>query len=112
MKRPTLVAVLVACLLVSGCATHQPLLPPGQDPDELVATIARRGQGPDPRELPTPQNDPEPSRLRDYLQTAGMVIGVCVALPFIVIFAALSAADHGLADSAGLPWSKDYVQFR
>ena len=55
MKRPVLLAALVAHLFVTGCTgapKQSPLLGPNDDPDELAAAIIRRGHGEVPRLRP------------------------------------------------------------
>src|SRR5581483_12381170 len=45
MRRSPIVAILMAALLVSGCASQPAILiPPGVDRNELMEAIARSGQ--------------------------------------------------------------------
>jgi hypothetical protein len=105
MQRPVLVAILVVSLLVSGCITQKPMLPAG-DPQELVTTIAKRGQGQGEQEPVQPDPWPESSVLGDCIRVGAIAALVCIALPVIVVFA---AANHANSDSFSFPWSKDYV---
>jgi hypothetical protein len=93
-------AVAIACiisLVLSSCASRQTeYLPPGTDPNQLLADVARRGQEM-PHEAPPPP--PEPTRADRALNTTGEVVlvaavigGVClVAVPIIL----LCAKGHG-----------------
>ena len=52
MRRVPLVAMVAAHLLITGCSTPTVVIPPGEDPNVLVAQIAERGQ--DSRSLTGP----------------------------------------------------------
>src|SRR5947209_14492460 len=78
VSRPAVVAALVASLCVPGCHS-QPMLPAGEDREELVATIARRGQG-------DATGEPDPSALGyafapdRCLESCGSAVLVCAGL--------------------------------
>jgi hypothetical protein len=68
----TVVSLVSFALLFSGCATEKKLiLPPGQNQDELVSTIAKEGRGDVPPNL---EPDPDPG-------LAGAVARACVLAP-------------------------------
>src|ERR1700730_12757102 len=56
MKRPVVVSALAAAQFVSGCAAQQTWLVPGDDPDKLVAAIAKQGQSHAPSEAAPPDS--------------------------------------------------------
>jgi hypothetical protein len=82
MDRPLVMGIIVATLLVSGCAT-QPVafVPPGVDRDELLGTIAKNGQGGGVVEPVAPS---KPDRLTTILvggaEVTGKVAVICLAL--------------------------------
>jgi hypothetical protein len=53
MKR----TLVLLALLLSGCATEQPVLLPGQNTDELASVIAKEGRGESPPSV-APQAEP------------------------------------------------------
>jgi hypothetical protein len=67
MNRPIIVAALLAGLLGSGCANPQTFLRPGEDPQEVAATIDRRARG---ESGPEPDSPEEVKFRGDYLTTA------------------------------------------
>src|SRR5437868_2910430 len=95
MQRPILVAVLAATQLVYGCAGHPCVLPAGQDPDELVAAIAERGQGGPGVDGAVEPDFPEASVASTCVKTAGKVCATGVALSLVLVLAAAWAAARG-----------------
>jgi hypothetical protein len=89
MIRAIQVAALGVGLLMSGCAT-QPMLPPGQDPEELVATIVQRRQEPHPAEPESP-----PSTFTDNcIRTAMYTPGYALLVPLAILCLAYRGSPH------------------
>jgi hypothetical protein len=51
VQRLVLLAMVASVLQACGCANRQTLLQPADNPDEVIATIAKRGQGAEPTEI-------------------------------------------------------------
>ena len=51
MERFCLLILFAAVVSACGCAGRKPLLRPGDNPDEITATIARNGRSPDPASI-------------------------------------------------------------
>jgi predicted small secreted protein len=81
MKR-TLAAVLSAALLVSGCATSQSVIPPGEDPQQLVETINRRAQTTGPMVADPPET---PSFAGRLIVTSAKVGATCLLVSFVLL---------------------------
>jgi hypothetical protein len=84
MKCPTLVGVLTATLLLSGCAHQQDVVPPGEDRDAYVATIITQIETgkPSTEAAPPPEPEHDWSFIVTCLQAtavAGLVIVALVA---------------------------------
>jgi hypothetical protein len=81
MSRLVPIVLLIPGLLVSGCAQHEPLFPPGQSHEEVVAAIEQRGEG----VSPSAEREPKVADHR-FLAVAGEVLEdallVAVALCF------------------------------
>jgi hypothetical protein len=87
MKRPLVVAVLTAALLVHGCAPQRPLLAPGEDPGQVVEVITRRGQGEAPPPAPAQPveaEEPGPSVLGKCLATGTKVCASCLVVSLML----------------------------
>jgi hypothetical protein len=78
MNRPIIVAALLAGLLGSGCANPQTFLRPGEDPQEVAATIDRRARGEDP---PEPESLKEGRFRADYLTTGLLMLAPLLVSP-------------------------------
>jgi hypothetical protein len=99
MMRPLLVAVLSMALLACGCASRPALLPPGEDPNQLVESIAQKGRGEAPVE-------PDPTGsflLADCLKTGAKVSETCLLVCGVLVFLAAQIAARGSSASAGMP---------
>jgi hypothetical protein len=86
MIRPLAVVLLVPTVLVSGCR-HESILPPDQDPKELVAAIGKRGQEPASGEpdIPIPAPFSLEMTARSTLEMAGGVAVCVVTVPLAVV---------------------------
>jgi hypothetical protein len=102
MKRP-LLAVVLAGLLVPGCAAPQPLLPPGENPDRLAEAIARRGQ----YDGPVNAAPPGSGVVADCVTTSAKVgASAClIALGLAYLVALGMSHTYGAAPS-GLEWNQ------
>jgi hypothetical protein len=85
MKRPVVVVALVVCVLVSGCAHRQDLLRPGEDPEELVTSIALRGQGQGPPQQ-VASEVPDSSMIGDCLKVAVKACACCLGLSLWIVY--------------------------
>jgi hypothetical protein len=86
MKRLAVVVTLTAAQLTFGCASQPTVLSPGQDPNQLVEMIARRGQG----EGPVEPEPPGSFLLADCL-TAGATVGAaCLFIPAKILYSGLA----------------------
>jgi hypothetical protein len=88
MKRVAVVVSLAVAQLAMGCATQPTVLPRGEDPNRLVETIARRGQGEGPIE-PEP---PGSFLLADCLYTGAKVGAACLVIPAVLVYWGLARA--------------------
>jgi hypothetical protein len=112
MKRHLVGGVLVLSLLIAGCATPKPLFPPGEDPDQVVEAIARRGEDKGPGQTVSEG----PALLSDCLVITTKVGLSCMLISLLLGYC-LCAAKSG-AGSSNAPgdcfgaalqaiWSKD-----
>jgi hypothetical protein len=107
MKRPTSM-VLLAALLMSGCANTPIVMPPGEDRHELVAAIASRGEGGGPVML-----EPEPrdsSVVPTVIKTTAKVGETCLLLGGIGTLAFLGKGQGAMGQldfnrALGTIWS-------
>jgi hypothetical protein len=81
MKR-VMAVTLAATQLLCGCATPQTFLPRGQDSNQLVEAIARRGQG----EGPVEPEAPGSFLLADCLTTGAKVGATCLLIPVVLVY--------------------------
>jgi hypothetical protein len=98
MKRPVVVAALIAALLLPGCTNSRSLLPPGEDPNRLVEAIAQKGRGDTPIE-------PDPAGsflLADCLKTGVKVSECCLLICGVLAYAI--AKGHTDGSSVGDTW--------
>ena len=94
MRRSPIVAILMAALLVSGCASQPAILiPPGVDRNELMEAIARSGQA-DPEVGPAvpAERDRLTPLLEPCLVVAGKLTVTCLILGALF---GLAVASHG-----------------
>jgi hypothetical protein len=102
MDRPLVVGIIVATLVVSGCAT-QPVtfVPPGVDRDELLATIAKNGQGGGGGVEPVAHDKPD--RLTRILVGGAEVTGkVVVTCAVLALLAGVAWCHGNLNDASGI----------
>jgi hypothetical protein len=100
MKRPLVVAVLTATLFINACAPHQDVLPPGEDPNQLVEAIVKRGQGEGPPAEPAPPGSPV---LGNCLETGVKVCATCLAVSlFLGLLVGLAASRASASGSSGV----------
>ena len=82
MKRPVVVSALAAAQFVSGCAAQQTWLVPGDDPDKLVAAIAKQGQSHAPSEAAPPDS----SVVADVVTTGAKVGETCLVFAACLVY--------------------------
>src|SRR5262249_43084535 len=107
VMRWSIVIVCLFSLILSGCATRQPtFVPPGDDRDQLVASIARRGQDTSsdesvPEALPARQQT-RLDRSVQWVLEATPVALTCVAVAPLLVLYALAKGPHGPIDFSKL----------
>jgi hypothetical protein len=74
-------------MLMFGCTSNKTVIPAGQDPDALVAAIAKRGQGACEDDAPNLDKSArlDWSTTSESIVTAGSVfIATCLAVPALL----------------------------
>jgi hypothetical protein len=121
MKRPLVVAVLTAALLVHGRAPQQEMFPTGEDPNKLVEVIVQRGQGESPPVETAAAGEPDPPGspiLGKCLETGTRVCATCLVVSLFLGLlvgvglargnaSGLSGASGGVGEALKTIWSHD-----
>jgi hypothetical protein len=104
MTHRLLVTLLIVSLTGPGCASQRTFLPPNQDPKELTATIAVKGQS--NSIVANPKNEDEEERLRataimvTCLETTGLVAGAALYLALKAAYAMAPSTQNKYATAS------------
>jgi hypothetical protein len=103
MKCPTVVAVLTATLLLTGCAHQQGGIPSGEDPDAYVATIITQIEtGKSSPESPPPA---EPEHDWSFIATCVKATAVVGLVIVALVAYGLYSIGQSRGQAAGLQGS-------